>query len=123
MKSIGRELLTRTSEILGDVAQGGVSVESAIKNRGREGVNNLKRKLVDKLSGSGLKGISLKTKKKKTKPAAAKPKKNKSKKALSTKSQSGKRARAVKKSKAKPKQTKKKTKQKVEPFENRFDFF
>lgn len=56
-KAIGRELLSTASNVLDDiVSDRDISFKESVKNRGRESVDNLKRKINTKMNGGGLRG-------------------------------------------------------------------
>lgn len=70
---------------MNDVVDDDVSIRQALKNRGKEGIRNLKRQAVEKMSGDGLRAKKSKihssavARSSKSNPKAGKPNKKKSK--------------------------------------------
>lgn len=54
--ALGKELLRGSVNVVDDIADSGVTFSEAVKKRGSEAVKNLKRKAVEKMSGSGVGG-------------------------------------------------------------------
>lgn len=53
-KALGGELLNTVNNVLDDVTHNGKTFETAIKSRGVEGIDNLKRKAVATMKGGGV---------------------------------------------------------------------
>lgn len=52
--AIGKQLLKTSADVVDDITENDVPLETAVIKRGIEAVKNLKRKAAEKMSGSGL---------------------------------------------------------------------